>query len=105
MDAPVQNSVLRGTATLSGWALSEDGIENIAVYVDRSFVQMAGRLNGARPDVISLHPEFAGVTDMEWTVKLETGSLTPGSHDVLTRAISKKGAVRDLGSVRVSIER
>jgi hypothetical protein len=105
MDSPAQGAVLRGTATLSGWALCEDGIENIAVYVDRSFVQMAGKLNGARPDVISLYPAFGGVTDMEWIAKLETASLSPGPHDILARAISKKGAVRDLGSVKVTIER
>jgi hypothetical protein len=105
MDSPAQSAVLRGVAVLAGWAVCEDGIASVALYVDRSFVSKTEKLNGSRPDVISLFPSFAGAGDMQWKINLDTSSLAPGPHDILTRAISKKGAVRDLGSVKVTIER
>ncbi len=104
LETPVSNTVLRGTGILSGWALSEDGIDQIAVYVDRTFLQY-GKVSGLRPDVIKAFPEFAGTTDMQWSAQVDTSTIPVGAHQLLARAISKKGAVRDLGMVVVTVER
>ena len=50
VDLPHSGETLRGTTRLGGWALSEDSIERVALYVDRNYV-VAATLGGARPDV------------------------------------------------------
>jgi Bacterial Ig domain len=103
-DVPVQNAAIKGTTILAGWALSEDGIADIEIYVDRVFLTK-GKVSGARPDVVRQYPEFASVSDIEWNVQLETAQLAPGVHNITARAISKVGAIRDLGTVVVTVER
>lgn len=103
LDVPLPNSVLKGTVSVAGWALSDDGVDKVAVYVDRSF-NMYAKVSGTRPDVIKLYPEFASTPDMEFVAQLDTAAIPVGSHQILARAISKKGAVRDLGTVVVTVE-
>jgi hypothetical protein len=102
-DTPSTNTYMRGNVTLNGWALSEDGIDKIMVYVDRSFTEY-GKMAGPRPDVLKIYPQFAGTIDMEWSAELDTAAIPVGAHQVLVRAVSKKGAVRDLGAIAVTIE-
>jgi hypothetical protein len=94
-DTPADNSTVTGTVNAVGWALCEDGVEKVAVYIDRSFVTY-GTMSGPRPDVVKVYPEYASVADIAFNAKFEAGALSVGRHEVLLRAISKKGAVRDL---------
>ncbi len=103
LDSPAQNTVVKGVVPVAGWALSEDGIDKIAIYVDRSFSEY-GKVSGLRPDVIKSYPEFGSTADMEFAVPLDTAAIPTGVHQITARAISKKGAVRDLGTVLVTVE-
>jgi hypothetical protein len=95
-DLPADNATVTGTVNAQGWALCEDGVEKVAVYIDRSFVTY-GTMSGPRPDVVKVYPEYASVADIGYSARFEAGALSVGRHEVLLRAISKKGAVRDLG--------
>jgi N-acetylmuramoyl-L-alanine amidase len=102
-DYPIEHASLKGDVKMSGWALSEDGIKEIVVYVDRSFYGF-GKMGGPRADVVKVYPAFASTPDIAWTAPLDTTEIPVGSHDVLVRAISNKGAIRDLGNASVNIE-
>lgn len=103
-DSPGDHAYLKGVVVLNGWALSEEGIDKVMVYVDRAFVENA-KFVGPRPDVIKVYPEFAGNNEAEWAASLDTAAIPVGIHRVMVRAVSKKGAIRDLGTISVTIAR
>ena len=41
LDIPRSGETVRGNVGVGGWALSEDGISRIAIYVDRSYAVKA----------------------------------------------------------------
>src|SRR5690242_4493159 len=51
VDAPQNGAVVQGTLATGGWTLSEDGIDDIEIYIDRAFVT-ATTPNTPRPDVL-----------------------------------------------------
>lgn len=101
LDAPRSGEALRGTVELRGWSLSESGIKQVAVYVDRNYAGMA-TLGISRPDVATAYPAFAHAADAGWTASLDTGKFPPGTHELVVQGITNNGAVRDLGDINVS---
>lgn len=101
-DTPAEGVTVKEPTVALGWALAEDGVDKVALYIDRTFVEY-GKLSGTRADVVRVYPDFAKEPDLSWSIPFDPGALTPGRHDVLVRAISKKGAIRDLGSHVINV--
>jgi hypothetical protein len=91
---PRPGETLRGKIPLGGWALSEDGIGRVAIYVDRSYV-LTATLGGSRPDVGSSHAGFPNAV-------LDTASFPAGSHEIVVQAHSSLGGLRDIGTIAVT---
>lgn len=104
MDTPRTGETLKGKVVLSGWALSEAGITEIAVYLDRSYV-MSGQINGQRPDVAKAFPNVPNGQNSGWAIHLDTSTIAPGPHELVVRAIDTSGSVRDIGSAVIGIAR
>lgn len=102
VDAPQPNQIISGRFTASGWAISEDGIKQVSVYVDRNFL-MNCTYGTLRPDVSKAIPGFPQGDHAGWTVDLNAGSLPDGKHEVVFQAESSKGAIRDLGTIPVIV--
>jgi hypothetical protein len=98
---PRAGKTLRGTIPLGGWALSEDGIGRVAIYVDRSYV-LTATLGGSRPDVGSIYAGFPGATTAGWNALLDTTSFPAGGHEIVVQAHSNLGALRDIGTMAVT---
>jgi hypothetical protein len=95
LDAPKNEDAVRGMTTVSGWALSETGIRDVTIYVDRVFVGNA-QLQVSRPDLarFSLFPEpDKGGFEYGW----DSTTIPPGRHEIVAQARAKDGAVRDVG--------
>lgn len=104
LDGPVGEQVIRGTAPVSGWAVSEDGIESVAVYVDRNFIGRA-TIGQSRPDVAKVLPDLAESGSSGWSLLLDTALLAEGRHEITVQIRSKRGAYRDLPTVPVTVTR
>ena len=102
VDAPQPNQTISGRFTALGWAVSEDGIKQISVYVDRNFL-VNGTYGTLRPDVNKAIPGFPSGDHAGWTVDLDAASLTEGKHEIVFEAESNKGAIRDLGAIPVIV--
>ena len=98
IDVPRSGETLRGAVGLGGWALSEDGISRIAIYVDRNYV-LAATIGGPRPDVAKVYPGFTDAATSGWNAVLDITAFPAGPHEILVQAQSKHGAVRDLGNL------
>jgi len=102
MDQPRGGETLRGIVELRGWALSESGIAQVLVYVDRNYVA-AATLGISRPDVAKVYPAFSNRPDSGWTATLDTGKWSAGVHELVVQGTANNGATRDLGAVNVTV--
>ena len=99
-DIPHPAETLRGTVPVGGWALSEDGIDRVAIYVDRSYV-LTATLGGARPDVAKIYGSLPNAATSGFNALLDTSSFPPGNHEIVVQAHSKGGAYRDIAVISV----
>lgn len=104
VDIPAPKAVLQGPVQVAGWALSEQPIEEVAIYVDRKYIGDAS-LKLARPDVAAAKPGYKGSANSGWVTTLDTTSLAPGWHELVVQAKSQGGATRDLSTVPVFVQR
>ena len=102
IDTPHSGETLRGAVGLGGWALSEDGISRVAIYVDRSYVVTA-TLGGPRPDVGKIYAGMPDAAAAGWNAVLDTASFPPGGHEIVVQAHSKRGGSRDIGAITVTL--
>ena len=104
VDTPSSKAVVEGTLPVAGWALAEQPIQAVSVYVDRQFVANAA-LKLARPDVAGAKPGYHDAANSGWMATLDTTSLAPGWHELVVQARSRDGATRDLATVPISVKR
>ena len=104
VDTPVAGQTLRGRVLVGGWALSEAGIRQVTIHIDRNFVAEA-TLGGPRPDVAKVHPGFPDSGTSGWNALLDTRVISEGPHELTVQARSKAGATRDLATIQVTIAR
>ena len=102
VDVPRSGQALSGHFSAVGWAVSEDRIKRVSVFLDRSLLKDCS-IGGSRPDVSKVYPGFPEGDNAGWTVDLDAGSLPEGKHELVFQAESAKGARRDLGTVTVII--
>ena len=102
MDGPRAGATFRGVALLSGWALSESGIQRVSVYIDRIYV-MPAQIGGGRRDVAKAFPDIAVDERSGWSASLDSAALTPGVDEIVVQATANDGATRDLASINVNV--
>ena len=97
VDWPQPNQTITARFTASGWAVSDDQIQSVSVYMDLSYL-MDCKYGIARPDVA----KFLNITgeNVGWSVDLD---LPPGKHELVFAAQTRKGAIRDLGIVPITV--
>lgn len=103
LDLPAPNSVVApGPLVVGGWAMDDEGIDVVRVFVNRRFVAET-RLTVPRPDLIKAFPAYLHNTEVHgWnlTITLQAGT---GAAEILAQAVDSRGATRDLGTVVVTV--
>lgn len=79
-----------GVIGLFGWALDDDGIQAVDVYVDGVIAGRAQYGRG-RPGVGELYPGFPDSSTAGWSMRLDTTRYANGLHTVTPQAISNTG--------------
>lgn len=98
IDIPKPGAVIRGSVGAGGWAISESGVKEVCLYVDRDFVKCTA-VDGKRPDVAKAYPNIARNDNCGWNTILETTSYQPGNHELTIQAIDKSGSTKDIGTI------
>jgi hypothetical protein len=106
VDEPVDGARTSGALPLRGWALDEDGIAEIRAFIDGRYVRSFSTQE-SRDDVAKVYPEYAQAAGRSgWRGALELPASVPnGEHDLLVQAVDSRGLTRDLGSLRIIVER
>jgi hypothetical protein len=91
-DRTVAGHQISGRKPLHGWALDDDGIESVDIYVDGDAVGRAdyGR---ARPGVVEHFPGYPDTAAAGWAFNLDTTQFLNKSHRITVRLRSKTGEV------------
>ena len=104
VNAPLSEQKITGKVDFTGWALSEEGIESVSIYVDRAFV--ANCSTGLpRPDVAKAYPHMPESGASGWAATFDPANFLPGWHELTVQAKSKAGATRDVGSLPFMVQR
>jgi hypothetical protein len=100
----VSQQKITGKVNVTGWALTEAGIESVTIYVDRTFVADCS-MALSRPDVAKAYPNMPESGVSGWTVTFDSTNFSPGWHDLTVQAKSQTGATRDLASLPLLVQR
>jgi hypothetical protein len=103
LDEPADGRHISGPFAIHGWAVSEQGLDQVTIYVDGKFFANSS-LGEARPDVTATFPKAKDGATSGWRYNAEPAMFTPGEHEIEARARSKNGIVREIGKARVSIQ-
>jgi hypothetical protein len=104
LDLPTSGTLVTGDLFVTGWALSADGIEDVAVYANGRYVDSAV-LGFARPDVAEAEPGMAGAATSGFQLVLPAQRLPGGEVTLVVQARTRRGATRDLGAQQVVVPR
>lgn len=81
IDLPVEGDFFGGVVMVTGWALDPDGVTQVQVFVDGSFVGNATR-GFSRPEVAADHPGLPQSASAGWSFALDTRALADGHHQL-----------------------
>ena len=93
---------LKGMASFVGWAIGENGISDVAIYVDRVYV-VSAQLGLVRPDVAAAFPKETAARTAGWQASFDCTNIPAGPHEVVVQATATNGARRDLGVFQVVV--
>lgn len=83
-DTPLDGSTVRSSIPVTGWALDDVEVDNVKIYNGNQFVGDAVFVEGARPDVAALYPEYPNNTNAGWGYMLLTNFLPNGGNGTYT---------------------
>lgn len=102
LEAPKQGSSYSGIGTLRGWAVAEEGIDYVEIYVDDAFFQNAP-YGGKREDVGNIYPEVEGSDDSGYALAFNYSILSEGSHTIKAVAVTNSGRrIEKISSISVA---
>jgi hypothetical protein len=106
LEEPADGTRSRGTLPFRGWALDDEGVAEIRAFVDGKYVA-SFTVELGRPDVAAAYPEYSKASDLAgWQDVLYLPlDVQNGEHVLLAQAVDTKGLTRDLGSVKIVVER
>ncbi len=101
IDAPLNNSAVRGQNVVRGWVLDENGVSKVEVMVDGT-VDGQAFYGDSRPDVQSAYPEYNnGNAGYHYT--LDTTKFSDGQHTVTVRETGANGHVTTISNSTITI--
>lgn len=87
-NTPVDGSTVQGSVPVTGWVLDDIGVENVKIYRANNgglvFIGDAVFVEGARPDVELMYPDYPNNSRAGWGYMLLTNFLPDGGNGTYT---------------------
>ncbi|MGA2120270.1 MAG: class I SAM-dependent methyltransferase [Bryobacteraceae bacterium] len=103
IDIPQPGQAANGEVGTAGWALCNDRIVEISVYLDRKLATVAGP-HHSRPDVKMSFPQYSFAEMSGWSAHVTLRGVPAGAHELTVQALTSRGASGCIGSVPLVIE-
>lgn len=92
LESPAESDTYSGISTLRGWAVAEEGISKVDIYIDGNFFQSAP-YGGKRGDVGSIFPEINDSDESGFALAYNFSGLSAGTHTIKVEAVTSQGRV------------
>jgi hypothetical protein len=83
-DTPLTGSTVRSSVPVTGWALDDSGVEHVKIYRHQGgsllYIGNATLVEGARPDVAAMYPQYPNNTRAGWGYMMLTNFLPDGGN-------------------------
>jgi hypothetical protein len=90
LEEPINMETHSGVGNLRGWAIAEDGIDRVEIYIDGKYVYDAP-YGGSRPDVGDASPDIEGAENSGYSLAFGYSNLSDGEHTIKARAVDLNG--------------
>lgn len=90
VETPAEGQVYSGIGNFQGWAVAQEGIDRVDLYVDGVFFQSAP-YGGARGDVGNVFPDVPSSNNSGFSLAYNYGNLSEGEHTLRAVAVTKNG--------------
>jgi len=97
LEEPINGEVHSGIGNLRGWAIAEDGIDRVEIYIDGKYAYNAP-YGGRRGDVKNDYPSIPDSGDSGFSLAFGYSNLGFGQHTIMARAFNKSGEWVDASS-------
>jgi hypothetical protein len=94
LEEPVSGEVHSGIGNLYGWAIAEEGIQKIELYLDGQYLYDVP-YGGVRPDVAEAYPAIPGAQQSGFAMAFGYSNLERGTHTITARAYTASGEFRE----------
>jgi hypothetical protein len=110
-DTPLNGSTVASSIAVTGWALDDSGVDSVKIFRDQNgsmiYIGDAIPVEGARPDVAALYPEYPNNTQAGWGYMMLTNFLPGGGNGTFTLyavATDAAGKTTTLGSKTILVD-
>lgn len=97
LEEPVNYGTASGVANIRGWAVADEGVDRIELWVDGQFASEIP-YGGERTDVEAEFPGVEGSLESGFGKTFNYGNLGPGEHTITVRAYNEAGEEREATS-------
>ena len=92
LESPAESDTYSGVSTLRGWAVAEEGISKVDIYINGAFFQSAP-YGGARGDVGGIFPEIDNSDKSGFALAYNFSLLKVGRHTIKVEAVTTEDRV------------
>ncbi|MCP4157199.1 MAG: hypothetical protein GY757_56330 [bacterium] len=104
---PAHGTATRGSVAVTGWALDDVGIANVAIYNGNTFIGDGALVEGARTDIQASYSNYPGSNRAGWGYMMLTNFLPNGgngSYDLTVIITDKEGKLTNLGTKTITLD-
>ena len=94
LEEPVSEEIHTGVGNLRGWAVADEGIEKVEIYIDGAYAFDAP-YGGVRTDVRDAFPDVEGSEDSGFSLAFNYSNLSAGGHTIKAIAYDWLGATKE----------
>lgn len=90
LEEPIDSATHSGIGNLRGWAIADDGIDRVEIYIDGKYKYDAP-YGGSRADVGEKYPDVPDSDDSGFSLAFGYSNLGVGEHTAIARAFNTLG--------------
>lgn len=97
IEFPHREDLIGQTVTFWGWALDENGVRSVDIFIDGQYMGPAA-YGFARPDVQSVFPYIQNSAQSGWSYTINTVQLANSKHRLTVQVTDARGKTTIIGS-------
>ena len=94
LEEPILEEIHTGVGNLRGWAIADEGIEKVEIYIDGAY-SFDAPYGGVRTDVRDAFPDAEGSENSGFSLAFNYSNLSAGGHTIKAIAYDRLGATKE----------